>query len=117
MPGPLARAGEGGHARARRRQEGSQMNDRPPLPPFTHNTAAQKVQAAEDAWNTRDPERLAQPYSKASVWRNSDQFLTGRPAIIAFITQKWKPELDYELRNSRWTFEDNRTAVRFQYES
>jgi nuclear transport factor 2 (NTF2) superfamily protein len=93
------------------------MNDRPPLPPFTHNTAAQKVQAAEDAWNTRDPELVAQAYSQDSVWRNRDQFVTGRPEIVAFLTQKWKRELDYALRKSLWTFEDNRIAVRFQYES
>jgi nuclear transport factor 2 (NTF2) superfamily protein len=93
------------------------MTDRPPLPPFTRETAAQKVQAAEDAWNTRDPERVAQAYSEESVWRNRDQFITGRAEIVAFLTQKWERELDYALRKSLWAFEDNRIAVRFQYES
>jgi nuclear transport factor 2 (NTF2) superfamily protein len=93
------------------------MTDRHPLPPFTRETAAQKVQAAEDAWNTRDPERVAQAYSEESVWRNRDQFITGRAEIVAFLTQKWERELDYALRKSLWAFEDNRIAVRFQYES
>ena len=93
------------------------MADRPPLPPFTAETAAQKVQAAEDAWNTRDPERVAQAYTTDSVWRNRDTFVTGRPAIVAFLTQKWQRELDYALRKSLWTFKGNRIAVRFQYES
>ena len=93
------------------------MPDRPPLPPFTLETAAQKVQAAEDAWNTRDPERVAQAYTEDSQWRNRDAFLTGRPAIVSFLTQKWERELEYALRKSLWTFEGNRIAVRFQYES
>jgi uncharacterized protein len=92
------------------------MADRPPLPPFTAETAAQKVQAAEDAWNTRDPERVAQAYSMDSVWRNRDTFVTGRDEIVAFLTQKWERELDYALRKSLWTFNGNRIAVRFQYE-
>jgi uncharacterized protein len=93
------------------------MADRPPLPPFTAETAAQKVQAAEDAWNTRDPERVAGAYTKDSVWRNRDRLVTGRADIVAFLTQKWERELDYALRKSLWTFNENRIAVRFQYES
>jgi nuclear transport factor 2 (NTF2) superfamily protein len=92
------------------------MTDRPPLPPFTRETAAQKVQAAEDAWNTRDPERVSLAYSEASVWRNRDTFITGRAAIVAFLTSKWERELDYALRKNLWSFEENRIAVRFQYE-
>ena len=92
------------------------MSDRPPLPPFTLETAKQKVLAAEDAWNTRDPERVSLAYSEDSVWRNRDEFLTGRPAIVAFLRRKWERELDYALRKSLWTFAGNRIAVRFQYE-
>src|SRR3954454_13739971 len=90
---------------------------RPPLPPFTPETAAQKVQAAEDAWNTRDPERVAKAYTADSVWRNRDVFVTGRDEIVAFLTQKWERELDYALRKNLWCFDGNRIAVRFQYES
>ena len=93
------------------------MTDRPPLPPFTRETAAKKVQAAEDAWNTRDPERVAGAYTEDSVWRNRDQFVGGRAEIVRFLTAKWERELDYALRKSLWTFEGNRIAVRFQYES
>jgi uncharacterized protein len=92
------------------------MTDRPPLPPFTLETAAQKVQAAEDAWNTRDPERVAAAYTADSVWRNRDLFVSGRDEIVAFLTAKWERELDYALRKSLWTFAGNRIAVRFQYE-
>jgi nuclear transport factor 2 (NTF2) superfamily protein len=92
-------------------------DDRPPLPPFTRETAAKKVQAAEDAWNTRDPERVAGAYTEDSVWRNRDQFVSGRAEIVRFLTAKWERELDYALRKSLWAFEDNRIAVRFQYES
>jgi hypothetical protein len=91
--------------------------DRPPLPPFTAETAAQKVQAAEDAWNTRDPERVAAAYTLDSSWRNRDLFIEGRDQIIAFLTQKWQRELDYALRKHLWAFDGNRIAVRFQYES
>ena len=91
--------------------------DRPPLPPFTRETAAQKVQAAEDAWNSRDAERVAGAYTVDSVWRNRDVFVTGRDEIVAFLTQKWERELDYALRKSLWCFDGNRIAVRFQYES
>ena len=91
--------------------------ERPPFPPFTAETAAQKVQAAEDAWNTRDPERVAGAYTVDSVWRNRDTFVTGREEIVRFLTQKWERELDYALRKSLWTFAEDRIAVRFQYES
>jgi len=90
---------------------------KPPLPPFTRETAAQKVQAAEDAWNTRDPERVSHAYTTDSAWRNRDLFFTGRDAIVAFLMQKWERELDYALRKNLWCFDSNRIAVRFQYES
>jgi len=89
---------------------------RPPLPPFTLESARQKVQAAEDAWNSRDPERVSLAYSEDSVWRNRDRFVRGRAEIVAFLADKWERELDYALRKSLWTFADNRIAVRFQYE-
>ena len=91
--------------------------EKPPLPPFTEETAAQKVQAAEDAWNTRDPNRVAPAYTVDSVWRNRDVFVSGRDEIIRFLTQKWERELEYALRKSLWCFEADRIAVRFQYES
>ncbi|MFI7189792.1 nuclear transport factor 2 family protein [Nocardia nova] len=89
---------------------------RPPYPPFTLETAAQKVQAAEDAWNTRDPQRVALAYTPDSAWRNRDEFITGREQIVEFLTAKWERELDYALRKSLWGFRGNRMAVRFQYE-
>ncbi len=89
---------------------------RPPVPPFDKAGARQKVQAAEDAWNTRDPERVAAAYSPDSQWRNRSEFLVGREEIIAFLTRKWEQERDYALRKSLWTFGGNRIAVRFQYE-
>ncbi len=89
---------------------------RPPFPPFTEETALQKVQAAEDAWNTRDPHRVALAYTPDSVWRNRDVFVTGREEIVRFLTAKWERELDYALRKSLWGFRENRIAVRFQYE-
>src|SRR5437764_2268008 len=92
------------------------MADRPPLPPFTMETAKQKVQAAEDAWNTRDPQRVALAYSEDSVWRNRDAFVRGREEIVALLTQKWERELEYALRKNLWCFDQNRIAVRFQYE-
>jgi hypothetical protein len=92
------------------------MTDRPPLPPFTGETAAQKVRAAEDAWNTREPERVSLAYTEDSVWRNRDAFLTGRAEIVAFLSAKWKRELDYALRKSLWSYGEDRIAVRFQYE-
>ena len=93
------------------------MTDRPPLPPFTYETALQKVQAAEDAWNTRDPQRVAAAYTVDSVWRNRDRFVTGRDEIIEFLAGKWERELDYALRKNLWAFTEDRIAVRFQYES
>jgi uncharacterized protein len=90
---------------------------KPPLPPFTRETAAQKVQAAEDAWNTCEPEGVAQAYTIDSVWRNRGLFVNGREEIVSFLAQKWERELDYALRKNLWCFDDNRIAVRFQYES
>ena len=89
---------------------------RPPFPPFTAETALQKVRAAEAAWNTREPERVAGAYTEDSQWRNRDEFLTGRDEIVAFLRRKWDRELDYVLRKDLWTFAGNRIAVRFQYE-
>ena len=85
---------------------------RPPVPPFTAETAAAKVQAAEDAWNTREPEKVAQAYSVDTVWRNRDQTITGRNQVIAFLTAKWDRELDYQLRKNLWAFTDDQIAVR-----
>jgi nuclear transport factor 2 (NTF2) superfamily protein len=90
---------------------------RPPFPPFDEQTARQKVQAAEDAWNTCDPERVALAYTVDSVWRNRDEFLSGRAEIVEFLHRKWSRELDYSLRKELWSFIGNRIAVRFQYES
>jgi nuclear transport factor 2 (NTF2) superfamily protein len=90
---------------------------RPPLPPFTAKTAAQKVQAAEDAWNSRDPQRVSLAYTSDSTWRNRDVFVIGRDEIVAFLAAKWEREHDYALRKSLWAFTDDRIAVRFQYES
>ena len=87
-----------------------------PFPPFTEESARQKVQAAEDAWNTRDPHRVALAYTPNSEWRNRDQFFTGREKIMEFLTAKWQKELDYRLRKELWAFTDNRIAVRFEYE-
>src|SRR3954452_19120957 len=92
------------------------MAGRPPFPPFTLETARQKVQAAEDAWNPCDPGKVSLAYSDDSVWRNCDRFLQGRAEIVAFLTAKWERELDYALRKSLWTFAGDRIAVRFQYE-
>ena len=92
------------------------MADRPPLPPFDAETAAVKVQAAEDAWNTRDAERVSLAYTEDSQWRNRDRFVSGRAEIVAFLTAKWEREHDYALRKSLWAFTDDRIAVRFAYE-
>lgn len=89
---------------------------RPPFPPFTEETARKKVQAAEDAWNSRDPERVAMAYTTDSEWRNRDIFFTGRAAIVNFLRAKWEKELDYRLKKTLWAFTDNRIAVRFEYE-
>src|SRR5579875_2394838 len=94
----------------------AQADLRPPLPPFTLETAIQKVRAAEDAWNSRDPERVALAYSSDSRWRNRAEFLAGREEIVAFLRRKWARELDYRLIKELWAFGDNRIAVRFAYE-
>lgn len=89
---------------------------RPPFPPFTAETALKKVQAAEDAWNSRDPERVAMAYTPDSEWRNRDQFFSGRESIVKFLQAKWNKELDYRLKKELWAFTENRIAVRFEYE-
>jgi nuclear transport factor 2 (NTF2) superfamily protein len=89
---------------------------RAPVPPFTRTTAAQKVQAAEDAWNTRDPQKVAGAYTPDTQWRNRSEFLFGRAEVVSFLQRKWETELDYALRKSLWAFTDDRIAVRFQYE-
>ena len=92
------------------------IEPRPPLPPFTAETAAKKVQAAEDAWNSRDPARVALAYTPDSEWRNRSEFFSGRDAIREFLTNKWQRELDYRLKKELWAFTENRIAVRFEYE-
>ena len=92
------------------------MESKPPLPPFTLETAKAKVQAAEDAWNTREPERVALAYTEDSQWRNRAEFFNGREAIKAFLRRKWAIELDYRLRKELWSFTNNRISVRFEYE-
>jgi nuclear transport factor 2 (NTF2) superfamily protein len=91
--------------------------DRPPLPPFTRVSAIQKIRAAEDAWNSCDPQRVALAYAENSLWRNRAEFVQGRPAIIQFLRRKWSRELEYRLIKELWTFTENRIAVRFAYES
>jgi nuclear transport factor 2 (NTF2) superfamily protein len=90
--------------------------DRPPCPPFTRETAIQKIRAAEDGWNSCDPERVSLAYTIDSKWRNRSEFLQGRPAIVDFLTRKWARELDYRLIKELWAFTDDRIAVRFAYE-
>ena len=92
------------------------MATRPPLPPFTRETAIQKVRLAEDAWNFRDPEKVSPAYTLNSRWRNRPEFVNGRAEIVAFLTRKWSKELDYRLIKELWAFNDNRIAVRFAYE-
>jgi nuclear transport factor 2 (NTF2) superfamily protein len=92
------------------------VEPRQPVPPFTEETARQKVKAAEDAWNTRDPEKVAGAYTPDSAWRNRDEFFVGRDQIVAFLTRKWQRELDYRLVKELWSFSDNRISVRFEYE-
>jgi nuclear transport factor 2 (NTF2) superfamily protein len=92
------------------------MESRPPLPPYTAETAAQKARMAEDAWNTHDPVRVSKAYTENSTWRNRSEFFTGREAIVAFLTRKWSTELEYRLIKELWGFHQNRIAVRFQYE-
>lgn len=90
--------------------------DRPPLPPFTRETALIKVQAAEDAWNTRNPEKVSLAYTEDSVWRNRAEFFTGRDKIREFLVRKWNKELDYRLKKELWSFTENRISVKFEYE-
>ena len=89
---------------------------RPPIPPFDRDAAIKKVRLAEDAWNSRDPEKVAGAYTADSVWRNRSEFLSGRPAIVEFLRRKWAKELDYRLIKELWAFHENRIAVRFAYE-
>ncbi len=91
-------------------------NPRPPLPPFDTHTASQRMRMAEDAWNTRNPKRVSLAYTRDSVWRNRSEFLSGREAIVDFLTRKWNKELDYRLIKELWAFHANRIAVRFAYE-
>ena len=91
-------------------------NPRPPFPPFSAETAAQKVRMAEDAWNSREPERVSLAYTPDSVWRNRSEFLSGREEIVQFLKRKWSKELDYRLIKELWAFDGNRIAVRFAYE-
>jgi nuclear transport factor 2 (NTF2) superfamily protein len=97
-------------------KEHTTMNSRPPLPPFTPETAVEKVRLAEDGWNTRDPEKVALAYTVDSRWRNRAEFPTGREQIVAFLKRKWTRELDYRLIKELWAFTGNRIAVRFAYE-
>jgi nuclear transport factor 2 (NTF2) superfamily protein len=92
------------------------IEQRPPFPPFTHETALQKVQMAEDAWNTKDPEKVSKAYTIDTEWRNRSEFLNGRKEVVDFLTRKWQKELDYRLKKQLWAFTDNRIAVRFEYE-
>lgn len=92
------------------------MEKKLPLPPFTRETATQKVQLAEDAWNSKNPESVALAYTADSEWRNRSTFITGRKEIVLFLTDKWQKELKYKLKKELWAFTDNRIAVRFEYE-
>jgi nuclear transport factor 2 (NTF2) superfamily protein len=92
------------------------MEQRPPFPPFTLETALQKVQMAENAWNSRDPEKVSRAYTVDTEWRNRDQFINGRQEVVAFLTKKWEKELAYRLKKELWSFTDNKIAVRFEYE-
>jgi uncharacterized protein len=97
-------------------EDKAKESDRPPLPPFDHDAAIKKVRLAEDGWNSRNPEKVSSAYTMNSVWRNRSEFLTGREAIIQFLTRKWTKELDYRLIKEIWAFRENRIAVRFAYE-
>ncbi|OQP53586.1 nuclear transport factor 2 family protein [Niastella populi] len=92
------------------------MKQRPPLPPFTYETAIQKVQLAEDAWNSKDPNRVSLAYTVDTEWRNRDTFINGREEVVAFLTKKWEKELDYKLKKELWSYTGNRISVRFEYE-
>ncbi len=98
-------------------QSGENQEVRAPVPPFNEETARQKVKAAQDAWNTRDPEKVALAYTEDSEWRNRDEFFKGREEIVAFLTRKWERELDYRLMKELWCYQGNRISVRFEYES
>jgi len=97
-------------------RKGKVVSTRPPVPPFTRETASQKVRLAEDGWNSRDPEKVSLAYSPDSRWRNRSEFITGRQEIVAFLKRKWAKELDYRLIKEIWAFENSRIAVRFAYE-
>jgi len=92
------------------------MEKKYPLPPFTYESALQKIQAAEDAWNSKNPEKIAMAYSPQTEWRNRSAFIQGREEVVQFLTQKWEEELDYKLKKELWSFHENRIAVRFEYE-
>ncbi len=92
------------------------MEKKYPLPPFTEETAKQKIQAAEDAWNSKDPHKVSMAYTVDSEWRNRSQFINGREEIVAFLSDKWQKELDYKLKKEYWVHNGNRIAVRFEYE-
>ncbi|WP_199866319.1 nuclear transport factor 2 family protein [Flavobacterium sp. Root186] len=92
------------------------MEQKLPLPPFTLETAKEKIQLAEDAWNSQDPERVSKAYTINSEWRNRDKFVNGRDEIVAFLTEKWKKERNYKLKKEYWAHTENRIAVRFEYE-
>jgi nuclear transport factor 2 (NTF2) superfamily protein len=92
------------------------MEQKPPIPPFTKETAIQKIQAAEDAWNTKNPDLVCMAYTPDTEWRNRNQFINGRAEVKAFLTEKWKKELGYRLKKSYWAHTENRIAVRFEYE-
>lgn len=92
------------------------MEQKPPLPPYTFETATQKVQLAEDAWNSQDPVRVSLAYTIDTEWRNRSEFVNGRAEVVQFLTGKWQKELDYKLKKELWAYTDNRIAVRFEYE-
>lgn len=92
------------------------MEQKPPFPPFTEATAKQKIQAAEDAWNSKNPEKVSLAYTPDTEWRNRTEFINGREAVRQFLTRKWETELDYKLKKEYWSHHENRIAVRFEYE-
>lgn len=92
------------------------MEQKPPFPPFTEATAKQKIQAAEDAWNSKNPEKVSLAYTPDTEWRNRTEFINGREAVKQFLTRKWETELDYKLKKEYWSHHENRIAVRFEYE-
>ncbi len=92
------------------------MEQKPPFPPFTKESAIQKIQAAEDAWNSKNPEKVSKAYTIDTEWRNRTEFINGREKVVAFLDRKWKKELEYKLKKEYWSHQDNRIAVRFEYE-